>query len=99
VAVGGIDRFGGGGTLSRTSEVYDIDTNEWETLNVQLAHGRGSLVCALENRNTVLAIGGGMRKDDGMSAATGMVEALHIRLLGDDDDDQDEDEDGDQEDN
>jgi N-acetylneuraminic acid mutarotase len=98
VAVGGLDRFGGG-TLSRTSEVYDIDANEWGTLNVQLAHGRGSLVCALENRNTVLAIGGGVRKDDGTSAPAGLVEALHIRLLGDDDHDQDEDEDGDQEDN
>jgi len=99
VAVGGIDRFGGGGTLSRTSEVYDIDANEWETLNVQLAHGRGSLVCALENRNTVLAIGGGVQQDDGTSAATGLVEALRIRVLGEDDDDQDEDEDEDQEDN
>ena len=99
VAVGGIDRFGGGGTLSRASEVYDIDADEWETLNVQLAHGRGSLVCAPENRNTVLAIGGGVRKDDGTSAPAGLVEALRIRVLGDDDDDQDEDEDGDQEDN
>ena len=98
VAVGGLDRFGGG-TLSRTSEVYDIDANEWDTLNVQLAHGRGSLVCAPENRNTVLAIGGGVRKDDGTSAPAGLVEALRIRVLGDDDDDQDEDEDGDQEDN
>jgi N-acetylneuraminic acid mutarotase len=97
VAVGGLDRFFG--TSSRTSEVYDIEANEWEMLDVLLPHARASLVCALEDRNTVLAIGGGVEQDDGPGAAPGLVEALRIRVLGDDDDDQDEDEDEDQEDN
>jgi hypothetical protein len=88
--VGGVTSDDQGHRFSlKSSEVYDINDDEWQVLDVQLPHSRASLVCALEARNTVLAIGGAVTDDQGNVAAADLVEAIRIHVSGDDDNDDD----------
>jgi hypothetical protein len=85
IAVGGAVVVTGEIRGLRSSEVYDIASNVWQTLEVELSQARSSLVCALEDRNTVLAIGGAVRQND-TETATDLVEAIRFRFDNDDDD-------------
>jgi N-acetylneuraminic acid mutarotase len=78
---------GGAGQLAaatfiarRSSEIYNVDTGRWQALEALLPRGRVSLVSALEDDGTVLAIGGAVT--NGGPTPTDLVEALGPQNLG-----------------
>jgi N-acetylneuraminic acid mutarotase len=60
-----------------TSEVYNVASDDWQTLEEKLPVPRASLACALEDDNTVLAIGG-IVPGDGDFVPTDLVQAIQI---------------------
>lgn len=78
VVVGGAQVIKGNVTgFLDTTEVYDLDTQRWQTLRARLPERKAGLVCAAEIDGTVLAIAGGVLTDDGL-AATRDVYALKV---------------------
>jgi N-acetylneuraminic acid mutarotase len=77
LVVGGVDVSSSGRRKLRTSEVYDVETDEWHVLDKKLPVARANLACALESRDTVLAIGG-IVPVDGVDVATDLVQAIRI---------------------
>jgi N-acetylneuraminic acid mutarotase len=59
-----------------STEIYDVQANQWRVHPAQLARGRVSLVCELQSDGAVLAIGGALR--NGASEITDHVEALTV---------------------
>lgn len=84
LAVGGVSFDDNGNRIFLTSsEIYDVRNDEWHVVDEQLSENRVRLVCALEDRNTVLAIGGAVVRD-GIRVTVDRVEAIHIRASDDD---------------
>jgi N-acetylneuraminic acid mutarotase len=79
VVGGGGGKFGAGNFIvRRSSEIYNVGPNgQWQMLDALLPHGRVSLVSALEDDGTVLAIGGAVANGD-PPTATNLVEALDL---------------------
>jgi N-acetylneuraminic acid mutarotase len=78
VVGGGGGKFGAGNLiLRRSSEIYDVDNDQWQVLPALLPRGRVSLLSALEDDGTVLAIGGAVTNGD-LPPATNLVEALDL---------------------
>ncbi len=86
VVGGGGGRFPAGNFIvRRTTEVYDVANDRWQLLGALLPHARVSLVSALEDDDTVLAIGGAVLNGDpsrsNRPTATDLVEALDLHNL------------------
>jgi Kelch motif len=77
VVVGGAEFDAAGDNVGprRTTEVLNLGTGNWTTLDVLLDHGRAGLDCALAADGTVLAIGGGTLVD-GANVFEADVDAL-----------------------
>jgi N-acetylneuraminic acid mutarotase len=61
-------------SVTDSTEVYRVEADKWQVLPVRLPRGRVSLVCAVEQAGTVLAIGGAT----GEPAPTALVQALDL---------------------
>jgi len=79
VVVGGAEYNAAGDLVGprRTSEVLNIATGKWHTIDVLLDFGRGGLSCAIAAGGDVLAISGGTLVD-GQSAYVSNVSALRL---------------------
>ena len=62
-------------TVADTTEVYDVAADKWEMLEARLPRGRVSLVCALQEDGSVLAIGGATGEPTPLGP-TALVQAL-----------------------
>lgn len=60
----------------RTTELYDVRTGRWQTLETLLPKRRVSLFAATEPDGSLLAIGGATRDDNGLDTITDEVLAL-----------------------
>lgn len=64
-------------TVSDSTEIYSVDADKWQVLETRLPRGRVSLICALEEDNSVLAIGGATG-DPTPLRPTALVEGLDV---------------------
>ena len=65
-------------TVSDSTEIYSVDADKWQVLEARLPRGRVSLVCALEEDGSVLAIGGAVGEPAPLGP-TALVQALDLR--------------------
>jgi N-acetylneuraminic acid mutarotase len=80
IVVAGVEFSQGGNIVDgrRTTEIFDLDTGEWELLDTLLPKVRGSHGGAIEPDGSILAIGGGTL-DDGAIVFLADVDALTLR--------------------
>ena len=59
--------------LLRSTEVYNLQTGLWRTIDAQLPHGRGTVPAATEADGTVLLISGGSAATDPPAPTTSVL--------------------------
>jgi N-acetylneuraminic acid mutarotase len=82
MVVGGVDVINGERPKLSTSEVYDVETDEWQLLDERLPMPRASLACAPAGPETVLAVGGIVPADGGV-VPTAAVHAIRVEVSED----------------